>query len=648
LGTHQNHDEEDNCPVCDSEIWREGESKKGKELGIAFSALLLSGGLILEFILNLDLPALILFLATAGISGYEIAREGISSLFRKQVSIDLLMTVAAAGAFLIGHGEEGATVVFLFNVAEFLEDYAAERARRSVHSMMKLTPEIAVVRRRGKEERVHIHNVNLDEVILVRPGERISLDGIVEEGSSSVNQAPITGESIPVMKQAGDEVYAGTTNNEGYLEIKVTKRSDESMLSRIVRLVEEAQKKKSQTERFVEQFSRYYTPTVILLAVAVATVPPLLFDLPFYEWLYKALVLLVVSCPCALVISTPVAMVSAITSAARNGVLIKGSNYIEDLNEIGVFGFDKTGTLTEGNLEVTDIIPIGHPKEDVLLKAASLEALSEHPIARAIVEKAQREGVELKPVDGFRAIPGKGAICEIGEERVCIGNRRMLSEMSIGLPEEQIERLENEGKTVVVVGNREKAIGLIAVMDRIRKTSIEAVTQLRDRGIRTEMITGDNERTARAIAEKIGIDEYHAELLPDDKVNIVGEHLSTDYGKVVMVGDGVNDAPALARADIGIAMGAIGSDVSLETADIVLMQDDLSRLPYLMELSKKTVEIVRQNIIASIIIKGSLVALVFPGLATLWLAVAIGDMGLSLAVILNAMRLSLIGTGSRA
>ncbi len=638
------HSKEENCIVCDSEIWEEEESKKDKKLNMALSAVLLSVGLILEFILKMDLPALILFLATAWISGYGIAREGVSSLFQKRVSIDLLMTIAAAGAFMIGHGEEGATVVFLFNVAEFLEDYATEKARRSVHSMMKLTPETTVVRRGGREERVHVHNVEVNELILVRPGERVPLDGVVKEGVSSVNQAPITGESIPITKQAGDEVYAGTLNNEGFLEIEVTKRSDESMLRRITELIEEAQKKRSDTERFVDRFSRYYTPAIILLAVFVATIPPLLLGLPFDEWFYKALVLLVVSCPCALVISTPVAMVSAITSAARNGVLIKGSNYLEDLNETGVFGFDKTGTLTEGNLEVTEVVSFDHSREDVLLKAASLETLSEHPIAKAIVEKAKREGMGLKPVDNFRAVPGMGAICEIGEEGFCVGNRRMLSEMSIDLPEDQIRRIEKEGKTVVVVGNREKVIGLIAVMDKIRETSIETIAQLKERGIRTEMITGDNDRTARAIADKLGVDEYHAELLPDDKVSIVGEHLAADFGKVVMVGDGVNDAPALARADVGIAMGAIGSSVSLETADIVLMQDDLSKLPYLMELSKKTLEIVKQNILASILIKGSLVVLVFPGFATLWLAVAIGDMGLSLAVILNAMRLSLVGT----
>jgi len=503
------------------------------------------------------------------------------------------------------------------------------------------------VKRDGEEMEVHVHDVNMNEIIVVRPGEKIPMDGKILRGVSSVNQAPITGESVPVTKQVGDEVYAGTINNEGFLEIKVTKRSDETMLSRIVKLVEEAQKIKSPTEKFIDKFSKYYTPSVILLAIGVAMVPTLAFGLPFNEWLYKALVLLVVSCPCALAISTPVAMVSGITSAAKNGVLIKGSAYVEEISKIKVFAFDKTGTLTEGKLEVTDVVGFGHSKEEVLFKATCVEGMSEHPIAKAIVKTAQEEETELKNIDDFRAITGKGAKCEIDGEVYYVGSGKMFKELSIGFPEEKVWKLENEGKTVVLVGNEKEAIGMIAVMDKIRDTTIKSINELKRSGIRTEMITGDNERTARAIAKKIGIDEYHAELLPDDKVKMIGEHLANDYGHVAMVGDGVNDAPALARANVGIAMGAIGSDVSLETADIALMQDDLTKLPYLIELSKKTMKIVKQNVIASLLIKGSFAILAFPGLITLWLAVAVGDMGLSLAVILNAMRISLIKSKAR-
>lgn len=642
---HEQHEKsEKGCAVCDAEFSVEPPVWKDKGLAlIGFSAILLSTGLIFEFILKFELIAQTLFLATVAISGHSITREGFSSLiFRKKLSIDLLIMIAAVGSFLIGHGEEGAAVVFLFYVAEFLEGHARERARRSIMSLMKLAPEVATVRRNREEMEVHVHDVNINEIIVVRPGERIPLDGEVVRGVTSVNQAPITGESVPVTKQVGDVVYAGTINNEGFLEIKVTKRLDETMLSKIVKLVEEAQKIRSPTEKFIDKFSKYYTPSVILLAIGVATVPTFAFGLPFDEWLYKALVLLVVSCPCALAISTPVAMVSGITSAARNGVLIKGSAHVEEISRIKVFAFDKTGTLTEGKLEVTDVVGLGHSKEEVLLKAACVEALSEHPIAKAIVQAAEEEGTELRNTNDFRAITGKGAKCEIDGEVYYVGSGKMFKELSIGFPEEKVWKLENEGKTVVLVGNEKEAIGMIAVMDRIRDITIKSIDELKRSGIRTEMITGDNERTARAIAGKTGIDEYHAELLPDDKVSIIGEHLAEDYGHVAMVGDGVNDAPALARANVGIAMGAIGSDVSLETADIVLMQDDLSKLPYLIELSKKTMKVVKQNVIASILIKGSFAILAFPGLVTLWLAVAIGDMGLSLAVILNAMRLSLI------
>ncbi len=641
---HEQHNEsEKGCNVCDIEVSAESPIWKDRRIIlIVLSAILFSVGLLFDFILKLNLLAGILFLTTAAVSGYSIAREGLLSLiFRKKLTIDFLILIAAVGSFFIGHGEEGAAVIFLFYVAEFLEGHASERARRSIMSLMKLAPEVATVKRDGEETEVHVHDVDVNEIIVVRPGEKIPLDGKIIRGVSSVNQAPITGESIPVTKQVGDEVYAGTINNEGFLEIKVTKRSDETMLSKIVKLVEEAQKVKSPTEEFIDRFSKYYTPSVILLAIGVATIPPFAFALPFNEWLYKALVLLVVSCPCALAISTPVAMVSGITSAARNGVLIKGSTYVEEINEIKVFAFDKTGTLTEGRLEVTDVIPLGHSREEALIKAASLEALSEHPIAKAIVEEAKEKGVKLRAVDDFRAIAGRGVTGKINGEVYYVGSRRLFKELSADFPEEQTKKLENEGKTVVFVGNEKEVIGQIAVMDKIRDATITTMTEFGRKRIKTVMITGDNERTAKAIADKIGIAEYQAELLPEDKVKIV-EELSRKYGRVAMVGDGVNDAPALARVNVGIAMGAIGSDVSLETADIALMQDDLSKLPYLIELSKKTMKIVKQNVVASLLIKGSFAILAFPGFITLWLAVAIGDMGLSLAVILNAMRLSLI------
>jgi Cd2+/Zn2+-exporting ATPase len=639
------------CAICRREFsqFRSSTSiwKDRRILLILVVGVLFSLGLTVDFVIRVDNLSEYLLLISAVIPGFSIVKGGISSLiFEKRLSIDVLITVASIGSFLIGHSQEGAAVVFLFYVAEFLESHASDRAKKTVGNLINLAPEVATVTRGKKEVHVHAHNVEVDEIIAVRPGERIPLDGKIVEGTSNVNQAPITGESVPVSKQVGDSVYAGTMNCEGFLKIQVTKPSNETMISKIAMLVEEAQKEKSPTERFIDKFSKYYTPTVILLALLVATVPTIAFGLSFNEWVYKALVLLVVSCPCALALSTPVTMISGMTSAARNGVLIKGSSYLEVINKVKVFAFDKTGTLTEGKLEVTDIVPLAHlspalTTNEVLSEAISLEAKSEHPIAKAIIKRAEDEGLWPKTVRNFRAIAGKGVVGQIDGVSYYVGNVKMFEELAISFPASIVKKLQSEGKTVVLVGNKRRALGLIAVMDKIRETAVYAVAELKRRGIRTEMITGDNRVVARAIANKIGIDEFRADLLPEDKAKIIG-NLSKKHVGVAMVGDGVNDAPALASADVGIAMGAMGSDASIETADVALMQDDLSKLPYLIRLSKKAFGIVKKNIFASILIKGAFAILTFPGLITLWLAVAVGDMGLSLAVILNAMRLNLL------
>lgn len=639
--THRNDFEI--CPVCStSPSNMRTDNLMNKIVVIILSAVLLLIGLIFEFLLGWEAVSEIIFIVIIIFAGYKMAREGIYKLIlKRKLSIDFLITIAATGSLFIGHAEEGATVIFLFYIAESLEDYAVERARKSIQLLMELAPETATIKRNGEEKKIHVHEVEVGEIVVVRPGEKIPLDGVVVRGVSSVNQAPITGESIPVTKREGDEVYAGTINNEGFLEIRVTRRSDETVLSKIIRLIEEAQKTKSPVEKFIDKFSKYYTPSVIFLALSVAIIPTIIFGLPLNVWLYRALVLLVISCPCALAISTPIAMVSSITGAARNGVLIKGSAYVEEISKVKVFAFDKTGTLTEGNLEVTDIISLSYSKDNILAIAASLEKLSEHPIAKAIVQSAEKQKIMLESVNNFKAIPGKGVYGEINGKTYFIGNKRLFNKLQASFPTKIIENLEKDGKTVVLIGSNDRIIGLIAVMDKIRNTTISTIAKLKKNGIKTIMITGDNEGAARAVAKRIGIDEYKAELLPLDKVNIISE-LSEKYGHIAMIGDGVNDAPALAKANVGIVMGAIGSDVSLETADIALMQDDLSKLSYLIKLSKKTLEIVKENIFASILIKGSLAILAFPGLVSLWLAVAVGDMGLSLAVILNAMRLSLI------
>jgi len=627
-------DEENTLKVYSS-LWND------KRVKIIFiSSILFFSGLFSKFFLGTIFFADVWFLATFVFSGYSIFKRGFYALlFRRKITINFLVSLAAVGSFLIGHLEEGAAVVFLFYIAEFLESYSSEKAKRSVASLMKLFPEVATVKKNGKELKIPADQVEINDIVVVRPGERIPLDGTVIKGISTVNQAPITGESLPITKRIGNEVYAGTINYEGYLEIKVTRKSNETLLSKIMKFVKEAQGKRAPIERFVDRFSKYYTPLVILLAMTVGLIPILIFNGLPIEWIYRALILLVVACPCALAISTPVAMVSAITSAAKNGVLIKGSNYIEEISKARVFAFDKTGTLTEGRLEVSDIISFCKEKRKVLGLAASIEAFSEHPIAKAIIEKSKKENINLFSATSFRAFPGEGATAEINGRKFYVGNRRMFSRLSIALPNSHIEKLENEGKTVIIVGDEKEVLGLIAVSDKIRNPTANSLFKLKSKGIKIVMLTGDNEGAARTVAKELGIDEFYAELLPEEKVRVIRE-LVSKHGHVVMVGDGVNDAPALAAANVGIAMGVIGSDIALETADVALMEDDLSRIPYLTRLCRRTLRIVKENITASILIKSIFAVLAVFGLVSLWLAVAVGDMGLSLAVTLNAIRLS--------
>jgi len=617
------------------------EHTSGGLIELLASGTLFASGLVARYFLGMDLVSNILFISTMLISGLRIAESGFRALLHLNISINLLMTIAAIGAFAIGEHAEGAAVLFLFALAERLEDYAGDRARHAIESLMELKPEVARLRRNGEEVEVAVDDVLPGEVFVLRPGDRVPLDGVIIEGASSVNQAAITGESVPLAKLFGDEVYAGTINIDGFLAVKVTRMSEESVLAKILRMVEEAEERRSPTEAFVDRFSRYYTPAVIALSVAVAAVPPLLLMMPVDVWIYRALVMLVIACPCALAISTPVAMVSAIASAGRNGVLIKGSTYVEKMSRTRAVAFDKTGTLTRGELGVTDVVSNGAPEREILRKALSLEARSEHPIARAIVERARADGLEISEVTEFKAHVGRGVEACIGEKTCCVGSLRLFQELGIPPMDGMVEKLESEGKTVVLVSEENCVIGVIALMDKIREDSREALAEIKRRGIKAVMLTGDNDNTARAIADKLGMDEYLAQLLPDEKVEAI-DKIREKYGSVAMVGDGVNDAPALAAADVGIAMGAIGSDVALETADVALMKDELSRLPYLVSLSRSTMGRIRENISASILVKSSFAVLGVLGLISLWEAVAIGDMGLSLAVILNSLRLSRI------
>jgi len=637
--SHDDHDHDhDDEDGHDHEGAHVHEHSEGGIIPLAVSGVTLALGLALRYLYGQSLPSDLLIVATMVLSGYKIAEIGLRGLLRAHISINLLISIAAVGAFAIGHLEEGAAVVFLFNIAEKLEDYAADRARHSIEALMELKPEVATLRRDGEEVVVPVGEVWPGDVFVLRPGDRVPLDGVVIEGASSVDQATITGESAPVSKQVGDDVYAGTMNIDGFVGVQVTKLAEETMLARILEMVEEAEESRSPTEAFVDRFARIYTPAVILLAVLVAVVPPLLLGQPLHVWVYKSLVMLVVACPCALAISTPVAMVSAISSASMNGVLVKGSTFIEQVSRTKAFAFDKTGTVTRGELGVTDVVSFTVPEREVLRLAVALEAKAEHPIARAIQERAEAEGVEVVETTDFRAFVGRGVEACVDDTTCCIGNLRLFEELEIPVVDGVVDELEGQGKTVVLVSQDDCTVGAIALMDRLRAGAVEVVSGLKGMGIHVEMLTGDNEVTARAISDRLGFDGFSANLLPEEKVAAV-EGLREMFGAVAMVGDGVNDAPALAAADVGVAMGAIGSDVALETADVALMEDDLGRIVYLVELSGATMSRIRENIAASILVKLGVAALAFFGYASLWMAVAVGDMGLSLGVILNSLRL---------
>ena len=604
------------------------------------SAVLLPVGLYFNYFTGHEILSEILFLAVIAVSGYEIIKSGIKSLLKGNFNMNLLMTIAVVVSFAIESGAEGAVIIFLFYLAEFLENYAGNRARKSIESLLKLAPDKATIKINDKHIKLDVNDVKVNDILVVRPGEKISLDGTVINGISTVNQAAITGESMPVTKSKGDKVFAATLNEEGYLEVKVTKKSDETVLSKIINLVKESQKKKSSTEAFIERFAKYYTPAVVLIAAAVAVIPPLAFGQNLDTWVYRALVLLVISCPCSFLLSTPVAMVSGITASTRNGVLIKGSKYIEEMRNIDTMVFDKTGTLTEGKLEVTDVLTLNnYSKQEILQIAGSLESRSKHPLAEAVIQYVEESNMDFKEVKNFESITGNGVKGIIDEKMFYIG-KKSLFKGSPEFPEDLINKLQNEGKTAIILGNDEHVLAVIGLMDKIRELSKSTIRGLKERNIKTVMLTGDNEGTAKAVSSKIGIDEYYAGLLPQDKVSIIDELL--DKGEyVAMIGDGANDAPALARANVGIAMGAAGSDVAIETADIALMQDNISKINYLIDLSRKTMSIVKQNVSAALLIQLALAVLAVFGFVSLWVAVTLGDVGLTLAVILNALRIGI-------
>ncbi|TKX58329.1 cation-translocating P-type ATPase [Halorubrum sp. ASP1] len=633
--------------------------------------------------------ASVAYLLAVAVAGPPILRNGFYSLRGLSLDIDLLMSVGVVAALLVDLPFEAATLAVLFSVAELLERYSIDRARTSLRELMELSPDEAVVIRDGDEETVPAERVATGERLAVRPGERVPLDGVVREGSGAVDESPITGESVPAEKAPGDEVYAGSINEAGYLEVEATAPASESTIARVVELVEAANGEETRAERFVDRFAAVYTPIVVVGAVATAALGPVLFGGGAETWFVRGLTLLVVACPCAFVISTPVSVVSGVTAAARNGVLIKGGEHLEAAGDVDAVALDKTGTLTRGELSVTDVVPLGdRGADDVLACATAVERRSEHPVAAAIVARGEEagaapDGEDATAVTGFEALTGEGVRADLDGETHYAGKPSLFEELGFDLshahvrpdggvvrgrdadgdapdgasasvtePEscdhgqyldlasETIPRLQAEGKTVVLVGTETELEGVIAVADTVRPEAAWVVDRLHELGVdRVAMLTGDNDRTARAIGERVGVDEVRAELLPDEKVDAVRELAADAEGGAAMVGDGINDAPALAAADVGIAMGAAGTDTAIETADVALMADDLTRLPYVVDLSSRASSTIRTNIGASLVVKALLAAGAPLGYVSVAMAVVVGDMGMSLGVTGNALRL---------
>lgn len=612
------------------------------------SGVLVGAGLLLRW-LQIG-PAIVpmgVFLAAIVSGGWMLLPGAWAAVRALRPNISSLMVIAVVGASVIGEWAEAATVVFLFGVAEWLEGWADRRAQRAIETLLEIAPKIATVRRDGRFADLPVEEVRVNEIIAVKSGMNIPLDGEVLTGESSVNQAPITGESVPVDKKAGDTVFAGTINGEGSLEVRVTKAAGDTTLARIIRLVKEAQEQKAPTQRFVDVFARYYTPAVTLLALLVFIVPPLLLNGDWSQWLYRACVLLIIACPCALVISTPVSIVAGLTALARRGVLVKGGAHLESVAKLKALALDKTGTITEGKPQVHGIESLGRSTDAEILRiAAAVDVHSSHPLAKAVVEHATKSGVHFPRAENYVARSGRGAEGMLEGHSYFVGNHRFTHELGVCSPEieNRLAAIESRGQSVIVVGHRPhddcagEVLGILAIGDTVRPDAANAIRALHAAGIgRVVMLSGDNQRTADFMAKQVGIDEARGDLLPEDKVAAV-KALRAKHGSVGMVGDGVNDAPAMATATVGIAMGAAGTDAAIETADIALMKDDLGKIAETVRLGRRTLGIIRFNITFSLGLKLVFLILTLVGFASLWLAI-LADTGATLLVVANALRL---------
>lgn len=603
-----------------------------KVLSSVASGVLLLIGWLIGLAGAAEIVSTVIYIAAILIGGYYFGREAIEELiFEREIGIELLMSTAAVVATIMGQAGEGAMLVFLYSISEAAEGYTEEKTRAAIKALMNLAPKVALVRRENVEREIPVEELEVGDVFIVKPGESIATDGAVLVGSSSVNQAPVTGESVPVEKQPGDAVFAGSINGEGALEVKASKTFAENTISRIIHMVEEAQEKKGKSQRFIERFGARYSPIVLLIGILIALVPPLFFSADWITWITRATVFIVAAAPCALVISIPITLVASLGTGARQGVLIKGGVYVEELAKVKVVAMDKTGTLTRGEPEVTDVVLLRQDadrmatsQQELLALAAGIERRSGHPLARAIVRRAEAQSVVPVELSDFRSLTGAGASARLDGRTVYVGSPDLFhSKLGISLERawEDINQLQSQGKTVVVLGDEETPLGLIAIRDNIRPNAAKAIDAIHAAGVeKVVMLTGDNERTAQAIARELGIDEIYADLKPEDKVTKVRE-LAQRYGHVAMVGDGVNDAPALAEATVGVAMGAAGTDVALETADVALMADDLEKLAYALKLAKRNQSVVNQNLALSAVVIGALVIGAIAGVFTLPIAV---------------------------
>lgn len=633
---HHHHDHNDSCNTgkcscCDGSILEniDYEEKQSKTPLLIFviGLIVIGIGYITE-ILNLTSLTQIIFLIDVIFVGHEIIIHGLKELTHGKVKIELLVTIATIGAFLLGSGEEGALLMVLFYLGEYLEEYSLNKSKKSIVKLIKLSPHTAMVKHGDHEHEKNIKDIEIGNIVVVRPGDKIPIDGIIVKGQTSVNQSSITGESIPVSKSINDEVYASTINEEGYIEIEVNKNADNTIFAKIVELIKNSEKNKAKIDLFIDKFAAVYTPIVVVLAILVAIIPAIL-GYSIYEWTYRALTLLVIACPCALVISTPVSIVSAITKGTKNGIIIKGGEFVEELSRVKEILFDKTGTLTEGNLEINEINSYSnYNKEQIIEIACSIESQSNHPIANTFNEYRLEHDVKILDVVDFESIAGKGLKGKINDITYYIGKNTLFN-----------HNIKSDKGTEVIIGTSDEILGLITLTDKIRSESKSTIDSLKKLDIKTTMITGDNNKEAENVASKLDLDNYYADLLPQNKVDIV-EKAVKKYGDVAMVGDGINDTPSLAMANVGIAMGLEGADVAVETADIILLEDKLSKITLLIKLARKTMSKIKFNVAFCLTVKIALMILGVLGFINLWEAILIGDMGITLIVVGNSLLLS--------